>query len=273
MSEYALYKFNVGNGLVAALTGALLYCGNVLADTTLTFTSSGDSLPQAIAFGSGKMRINQADSSDWMMYDLQQNAMFMVNDAKQEYYRIDQAQIEQLGQTLGNLSNQMESALANLPPEQRAAAEAMMRDMMPQKAQPASAPLIDIRSTGNKDKVADINCSIHETWVAKQRKNEICVADSDDLKLTDEDRKTMQGMADLMQQMVDEVQNSVGDLMPENIASNGLAQIMANGVPVRVREFDNDEVSELSSISHDDIPAAQMTIPASYTAQSMDMGQ
>ncbi|GAB4121073.1 MAG: hypothetical protein Tsb0027_17000 [Wenzhouxiangellaceae bacterium] len=244
-----------------------------LADTTLTFSSEGDSLPQTIAIGSGKLRIDSAGESSWMLYDLSQNAMYMVDDAEQQYYRIDQSQIEQLGQTLGDLTSQLDSALANLPPEQRAAAKAMMKDMMPANKDKSDAPMIDVRATGKSDKVADIACSVHETWVADQRKNEVCVADSDALNLSREDERTMQGMADLMQELVDEVQKSVGDLLPENIAGDGLAQLMANGMPVRVHDYENGSSAELSAVSHDDIAASRLSVPEGYQAQSMDMGQ
>jgi len=242
-----------------------------LADTTLTFSSEGDSLPQTIAIGSGKLRIDSTGESTWMLYDLAQNAMYMVDDAKQQYYRIDQSQIEQLGQSLGNLTSQLDSALANLPPEQRAAAMAMMKDMLPGNQQKSAAPMIDVRATGKTDKVADIACSVHETWVAEQRKNEVCVADSDALDLSREDERTMRGMAQLMQELVDEVQNSVGDLLPENIAGDGLAQLMANGVPVRVHDYENGSSAELNAVSHDNIAASRFLVNDNYTKVSMDV--
>jgi len=272
MSDSQMNHTTLRHGLIALLV-SLLCCGSSLADTTLTFASNGDSLPQTIAIGSGKIRIDSSDDSNWMMYDLQQDAMFMVDAAQQQYYRIDQAQIEQLGQSLSDLTSQLDSALANLPPEQRAAAKAMMKDMMPGKKDKSAAALIDIRSTGKRDQVADVSCSLHETWVANERQNEICVADSEALKLTRQDEQTMRGMAELMQQLMNEVQKNIGDLMPDNIAGDGLAQLMSNGMPVRIRDFQNDSTAELASISHDSIADSQLSVPEGYQAQSMDMGQ
>lgn len=272
MSDSPTHNATTAHGRMFMLS-VLFCCGSSLADTTLTFTNEGDSLPQSIAIGAGKMRINPAGDGNWMLYDLQQNAMFIMDDAKQQYYRIDPSQIEQLGQSLGNLNSQLDNALANLPPQQRAAAKAMMQDMLPDKQAPSAAAMIDIRNTGKKDKVADIACSIHETWVADERKNEVCVAAGDALRLSSEDEDTMRGMAKLMQQLMDEVQKNLGELMPDNIAADGLAQLMANGIPVRIRDFDHDSSAELAAISHDSIADQQLSVPVGYQAQTMDLGQ
>jgi len=115
MSDSQMNHTTLRHGLIALLV-SLLCCGSSLADTTLTFASNGDSLPQTIAIGSGKIRIDSSDDSNWMMYDLQQDAMFMVDAAQQQYYRIDQAQIEQLTQQNSDLTRQLQHAKSGAPP-------------------------------------------------------------------------------------------------------------------------------------------------------------
>ncbi len=252
-----------------------LLCSTALwADTSLTFTGEGNKkLPQHIALGSDKLRISTGSNNEWMLYDRNQNAMFIVDDAKQEYFRIDEAQIQQLSKTLGNVNSQIDAALANLPPEQQAAARAMMQGMLAGKKSNAIIPDIEIRATGKQDKVAGVACSISETWIGSERKNEVCVADDSALQLGEDDIATLQGMSSLLQKLMDEVKKSAGDMLPSDFAGNGLTQLLANGLPVRITDFENDDSVQLESVSHERIPAAQLQVPEAYQQQQINIGQ
>ncbi len=254
---------------------AILLCGTAASATTMVYDSDGNSDgPGTVYLTDNAMRMGAGDGN-WVLFDRSANTMFIVDDQAQEYFVIDDAQIQALGETLGNVNKQIEEALAALPPGQRAQARAMMESMMPGGGAPASsAPkdIVDVGFTGRSDKVAGIQCEIVETRINNELESELCIADSDDLNISRGEKATIAAMGDFAENMLNTMQEHAGSLFPSNFSSGSIIEVLDNGIPIRMIDKSNNDVSQLESISHDAISIELTSVPANYDRKPFGPG-
>lgn len=247
----------------------------VASATTIVFnTSNSDDGKGEVYLTDNAIRMS-SDDSNWMLFDRSSNTMFFVDDAQREYYVIDEAQIESLGQTLGNVNKQIEEALAALPEAQRAQARAMMQSMIPGGGSSGSSPskdVIDINHTGRNDTIAGVRCEIVETLINNELEGELCVAETDDLKISSGEMATMRAMGDFAQNMLDTMREHIGSFLPEEFSAGPMIEVLDLGVPIRMVNKDSNDVSELESVSHDDISADLVRVPADYQRKPFGPG-
>lgn len=250
-----------------------LLCSAVASATTLVFDTDADSdQPQAIYLADGKLRMG-APGDDWMLFDRVSNTMFMVNDQEQEYYVMDEAQMQALGQTLGNVNKQIEEALSQVPESQRAQMRAMMESMMPGGGGAGQAEeLVDVNFTGQQDRVAGISCEIVETRINGQPESQLCIADPDALNLSSDELATVRAMGDFAEQMLNTMKEHAGNLIPDGFSAGSVVKVLDNGVPIRVVDKDSNDVSQLESVNADDVDANLLRVPAEYQRKSFGPG-
>ncbi len=262
------------NKKMLPLVLATLLCSASASAATLTFNTGPDSQAAGIVYLTDNiLRVNHEDNN-WILFDRSLNTLFIVEDDQQRFYAIDEAQIQSFGQTLGSVNQQIEQALSELPESQRAQARALMESMMPGGGRSSAAveEVIDINFTGRFDSVADVRCEIVETRVAGQQESELCIADPDALKLSSGEIATMNAMARFAENMLDTMKENAGSLFPDNIASGSMVKALQNGVPVRVIDKNNNDRSELNSISHEPISDDLTKIPSQYRRESFGPG-
>ncbi len=262
---------------ITGLLAGLLCSLHAAADTTLEYSTSANSQqPGAIYLTADKLRADNEGERTWVLYDRSANTLFIVDDDEGKFFVIDEAQVKALGQTIGNVNQQLEDALSSLPPEQRAQARAMMQSMLPGGGGASSADdseAIEARFTGRKDEVAGIRCEIVETMLANQVESEMCIADPDALKLSAAETATLESMAEFAQTVLDEIKTNAGNLLPANFSGGSIVKVLESGVPVRMVDSQNNDSATLESVSHADIDAELMRIPASYQRDSFGIGQ
>ena len=103
--------------------------------------------------------------------------MYMVDHKKRTYLVMDRETIEALGEQMSQVMKQMEAALAQVPPEQRAMMEKMMKDKMggDSSYEPPSEPVV--RSTGESASVSGIACDWKEITRDDVLSERACVCD------------------------------------------------------------------------------------------------
>lgn len=252
-----------------ALSGGLLALP-ALADTALYFDSSDNSSqPDAIYVRDGQVRIDSTDSSEWMMYDRNKRAMFVVDVDKQQYTLMDEAQMASLGGQLESAMSEFESMLAELPPEQRAAAKAMLDGTLGGAKQQTTGSSYETRKTGKSDRVAGIRCDVMETWSEGEQDMELCIAEPGALNLSNAEQQTLTSMGEFFGNLMSTVEDSMQGLMPVDFGSDSFTEMLEHGLPVRIIDSENNDTAQLKSVSHDSLSNDLFSIPAGYSQASM----
>ena len=253
-------------GLIATIP---FYSLPLLADTSVHYSQSGGDQPSAVHITDGKLRVNHGDSGDWMLFDRKANAIYMVEPAKERYTVIDQATIDRLGGAMASANRQMEEALKNLPPEQRAQMRAMMKQQM-QGMMNQQGASFETRVTGRSDNVAGKPCDIIETWQGEQKHSELCVADPGAIDLSAGEQQTLRDLGSFAESMVNSIKSQAGDLFPEGMIDMSSMEQLTKGVPLRVIDFQGGGRTEVERVSHDSIGDDLLSVPAGYQRQQID---
>lgn len=103
--------------------------------------------------------------------------MYMVDHKKRTYIVMDRETIEALGQQLSQAMQQMQAALAQVPPEQRAMMEKMMKGKMGGDSNYEPPPVPVVRSTGESASVNGIACEWKEVTRDDVLSERACVCD------------------------------------------------------------------------------------------------
>lgn len=106
--------------------------------------------------------------------------MYMVDHKKRNYIVMDKESIEALGKQLSEAMQQMEAAFAQMPPEQRAMMEKMMKGKMPAEDVEPPSPQV-VRSLGESGNVNGIACEWKEVTRDDLLEEKACVCDQGEI--------------------------------------------------------------------------------------------
>jgi hypothetical protein len=213
-----------------------------------------------------------SDESGGMIFREKSGEFIAIDHEEKEYYVIDEAAMERIGNQLGSALQQMQEALADMPPEQRAMAEQMMKQHLPAPAQ-APEPMT-VRKTGATDAINGFRCQYYEVKQQGAKIRELCVTDWSDIDGGREAADSMLAMAGFFDKMADQFSSGSGmDVMGQQ---RELFQHMRElgGYPVLTREFDDsgrvESESRLKSARTSDIDPVLFNPPQGY--RKMDLG-
>jgi hypothetical protein len=151
----------------------------------------------------------------------------------------------------------MEAQMKNMPPEQRAMMEKMMKGKMPQAAAAAPKTVYTAKGGGS---VNGFSCTKYEGDLNGQKESEVCAALPAQLKLTAADLDVFEKMRQFSSTLVSALANS-----PIRVAAPkgyGL-ESGYEGFPVQKTEFDNGQAtkrSELKSITRTNFADADFSL-------------
>ncbi|MEX2122697.1 MAG: DUF4412 domain-containing protein [Woeseia sp.] len=224
--------------------------------------------------GLSRMEITSVSSSESgaMIYREQSGELIAIDHEKKEYYVMDKASMEQIATQLSSAMQQMQQALAEMPPEQRAMAEQMMKQHIPAPAQEPEP--MTVRKTGSRDSINGFGCDYYEVQQQGAKIRELCVTAWDDIDGGREAADSMLAMADFFDNMAEQFSAGTGmDVMGQQ---RELFEHMRelDGYPVLTREFGEtgrvESESRLKSAGTRDIDADFFSPPTGYT--QMDLG-
>lgn len=237
-----------------------LAAGPALADTKVEYLDEGSKQPVNVLYVTGdKMRMeNVGSSGTYMIFDATAKTVTTVDPKKKKVTVMDEATIAEMGAKMADARKQMDAAMANMSPEQKAQMEKMMGAHMGAGAG-ASKPKPVYTRTGKRSKAAGYDCEIVSYEVAGQ-KGEMCVAASGALELPASDVNTLKQFGAFMEKMTSQVMPGMsGDTM--NISALG-------GLPVRSQQA-GKPAQVLREVSHAALPASLFAVPSDYTRQSL----
>jgi Domain of unknown function (DUF4412) len=237
---------------------------------SLKTTKGGSPTTSQIQLDANHMRAQMAGrggAENTVIFDGSKQAMYIIDDAKKTYSEITKDDLDRFAGQMAQAQQQMQGAMANIPPEQRARIEAMMRGRGGAgMGMGAAAAKPTFRKTGT-DKVGKWTCDKYESYEGDRRTSEVCTVPTSALGLTDSDFAVSKDFAKFFSGLVPQMSSQVFSL--GTIEDRGFA-----GVPVRTISYGADGsvqgTTELSDISHQNIPDSMFTPPSGY--QKTDMG-
>jgi hypothetical protein len=204
------------------------------------------------------------------MFDGEKQVLTTVNYARKTYTELTKEEMEQMSAQVSGAMTQMQGRMANVPPEQRARIEAMMRGRM---GAAAGAAKTEYRQVGT-DKVAKWTCDKYEGYENNQKTVELCTVDPKALGLSISDFDVAKQMMEFMK-----------TLLPPGMASRANSDVMFvgtpdvqgySGIPVRQTSFSGGKpvsTSELVDVSRQNFPASNYEIPTGFQKEARIVGR
>jgi len=163
---------------------------------------------------------------------------------------------------------QIEQALANMPPEQQKMMEQMMRGRRPQLQQKKVKTVV--QNTGKKDKINGYKCAWHEVLRGGQKIREMCVGSLKDMGLKKEIFNVFKDMAKFFSSLTEGVKSSSFGKMNNNPFENF---DKLNGFPVVSKGYRGDLLvheTTFKSIEQKSLDQSTFEPPAGYVKKTIE---
>jgi hypothetical protein len=196
-----------------------------------------------------------------VIFDGEAEVMRTINMERKSYTEMDKAQLQQMSQQMSAAMEQ----LKNLPPEQRAMMEKMMkgRGGMPGMPGMASTP-VTYRAAG-ADKAGRWACTRYDGTRDQQKVVELCTVAPTALGLTEADFAVAKRLADFLKSLMPQIADQV--TLNASEAEQGYS-----GIPIRRTDYSGGKVravSELKDIRREAIPASAWQVPAGFKRENI----
>jgi hypothetical protein len=257
-------------GTVVLLAGLTASAGVVLDSAELDPASGKVRSTTTVRAEDGKLRMEHYEGTkQTAVMIFKDDVLYVLDPADSSYVLIDRASIRQIADTVNPALEQMQAQLERLPPEQRAMVEQMLNDSMPGGLGGGPQPLREVRRTGRVDEVAGMSCRIHEMLADGLLEREVCVAAAGSMPGGLQFYAALSRMGRLMQELMDSID---APWLKQSIDEQWTNVEKLEGVPIRGREYQNDEVvSELvvKDIREEVAPAGSFGVPEGYTRREI----
>jgi hypothetical protein len=227
-----------------------------------TDLTTNKTAPNSILLEADRMRVDQGNTTV-MFLTKGGNRIVMLDKGKNEYSEMTQADVEQISQQLNGAMAQMQEAMKNIPPAQRAQMEAMMKGRMGGAA--AAAPAPPNYTAKGSATVNGFRCTNYDGIQNGQKVSEICAAQPSEIKINPADFQVMQKMQEMFKGLSS---SPIGSAIP----ASGIMQSGIDGFPVQSTSFRNGQASsreELKSITDATFSDADFS---TGNAKKVDMG-
>jgi hypothetical protein len=206
----------------------------------------------------------RAGGQNAFVFDGVKQAMYIIDDNKKTYSEITKDDLDRV-------AAQMQGMMAQLTPEQRAQAEAMLRGRggrgLPGMG--ASAPKPTFKKSGT-DKVGKWTCDKYEGYEGEKKTSEVCTVAPTALGLSDSDVAVTKQFAKFFSGIMPQMSNNVFSL--GSLEDRGFV-----GFPIRSISYGADGsvtgTQELTDITHQNIPDSTFAPPAGYAKQDSPFGR
>lgn len=246
---------------VVALTGVLHAASGVVIVTK----SSSDSGTQThqVQLDANHMRAEMAGGAgdtQVVIFDGAKQVLDIVSPAKKTYSEITQADADKLGAQVSGAMAQMQAQMANLPPEQRAQIEAMMKGRG--AGAMGGAPAKPEYKKVGTDTVGKWTCDKYEGYTNGQKVSEVCTVDPKALGFTVGDFAVTRQMAEFFGRIMPQMSSrmfAIGSLEAQGYA----------GIPVRNTQYvmGRTITTEVVEVTRGTIPETAFQVPAGFEKQ------
>ena len=206
-----------------------------------------------------------------LIYRGSEERMLIVDHERKSFMSIDLVTMQQLADRMAEMQAKMEQALSQLPPEQRQAAEQMMKQQLPAGVSDADGTPVDLKVVAleGKQEKQGKSCKGYDVKINGELQSRIWATDWKNVGIGPQDFSAFVEMAEFFQKLM----QSMPAMASENTTElfSGLNEI--DGFPVLVEGFTNgvaDSQTVFGEPQVEKLDAATFKPPAGYKEQSMD---
>ncbi|MEM7360788.1 MAG: hypothetical protein AAF431_16985 [Pseudomonadota bacterium] len=268
--------------IIFSLTALL--AGNALAGVVYEIETTDheesppkvESIEAAVEGRNIKMEIAPGSDNDdgEMIYRGDRREMILVDHKDKSYVVMDEESMQRIAGQVGGLMSQIEEALKNVPEDQRAIVEQMMKERMPQ--QQARAPRVksEIKKTGESGTKNGFPCVKYNVFRGGKKIRELWVTDWDNVEGGSDVVDIWNDMGEFYTEMLDAIPDFGQDNRGGDPAFVHMKEL--GGFPVVTKEFEDDgslsDESGLRSARRRTLDPADFEPPAGYKRRSMFPG-
>lgn len=246
-----------------SLLSPLVHAGVVM--DMVSRDSSGLETDRSKFYSQSKMvRMDQGEDGD-----VENSMIFLgdhfvyLNHRDKSYIVMDEEMLEQVSTKIDDAMKEMEAQLANMPPEQRAMVEQMMKGrmqgVMGQQREKAPEPRVESMGTS---KWQSYKCKQYAIFEGPEKTQEVCAAKLDEVDGADEVMEAFVGMAAYIEKMTESLP------MMENDGLNpGELMKQIDGFPVHTVDYVNGKAERemsLDSVVEEDLDPNLFVVPKDY---------
>lgn len=206
-----------------------------------------------------------------MIFRGETREMVVVDHDDKSFMVIDEAMIDSIGVKLSGYEAKMREALKDVPPEQRAMVEQMMKGRMPPQATAPARPKIEFRNTGERDTQNGYPSDKYEATIDGRKTQELWVTDWDNVDGGGDAAEAFQAMADFFKQMRDSMPRFGVDEDADDNPFEHMREM--GGFPVLTYDYASDgsfaSESSLRSSTQRAVAAAEFEPPSAYKRREM----
>ncbi|MEE8348233.1 MAG: DUF4412 domain-containing protein [Acidobacteriota bacterium] len=242
--------------------------GVVVEMVSRDLRSNQESPPDKTYLQNDRLRIEPHinDGSPATAMIFRDNTLFILTQKDRTYIKMNEQTMGQLGAQINSAMKQMQEQLANLPPEQRAMMEQMMKGQMPDglaTGRANSIPSLRIVPAGT-ERVEPYSCDKYEVYQGQEKTQEICVVPVQQVAALGEVMDTFRIMARFTRKMVEST--GLGSLA--SMTRNPF-QILdeIDGFPVLTRYFQKGQPTHevrFKAITQQDLSDDLFSVPTGY---------
>lgn len=212
--------------------------------------------------GSDKLRMDseakspQGQPENTVIYRADQDVIYIVSHDEKKYMRMDKETIAEMSSKMNDAMQKLEAQLKQMPPEQRAMMEKMMKGRMPKTAEKRTLVVKPAGSEGGLRK--------YEVWLGKEKESEVWVSDPGKVGISAENMAVFQKMSTLFESLVQSLARNPYFNTEVN-PFEGFKQM--DGFPVRIKDKDG-EVTVIRNASQQSLNASLFEVPSGYQEQN-----
>jgi len=210
-------------------------------------------------------------ASQSMVFDGVREVMMTIDDDKKVYSEITKADVEALSEQMSAAMGQMQSAMKNMTPEQRAQIEKMMgKAGGAARGRGAAEPAKTQYHKVGTDTVGKWTCDKYEGTRDGQKVQELCTVDPKVFGFTLNDFAVSKDMAAFFEKMIPPGMSTKIPSAAELFHIGTPEEQGFSGVPVRTITYSGGQVvstHEITDVKRQAFPDSTFKAPAGYTKQ------
>jgi hypothetical protein len=252
--------------VMSSLLSPLAYAGVVM--DMVTRNASGQETDRTKIYAQASMirmdEVSGSETAGSMIF--LGNEFLYVDHRDKSYIVMDEAMLNQVSTQISDAMKQMEAELANMPPEQRAMVEQMMKGrmqgMMGQQGTPSPKPRVEAMGSGEWQ---SYSCQEYAVFEGPEKTQDLCAAELDEIDGADEVIEAFRKMAAYMTKMTESM-----PMRPKEGLNPGELMDQINGFPVHTIDYDNGRVARetsLDSATEQDLDQGMFAAPEGYRRQ------
>ena len=245
---------------------------------TRDLTSGGEAQQGRIVVSVENMKMEMAREADGQRADTlfrgELQEMVIIDHGERSYFVLDKQALAALGGQMSAAMKQMETALAQLPKEQREMAERMMKQQLERAASASgAAPTTEYTNTGERETHNGYPCVRYIGRRGTETVLEMWVTDWSNLEGGREVASVFRSLGEFATELMESLQQVGGPMAGAMAGSNPFdAFDNIDGFPVVTRTFSGgrpENETSLLEVRNETIDAAEFEVPEGYRRQTM----